>query len=132
MDSPVLPHLWATCGSCLNPVTAFVSPKKKVGSESFQGEQCKPQVCMDSNTNSKHMTEQIERDYTGRANNGQYTRAIVGNATPTTVANASYENISATSAFNLTDRLPIFSYLVNSNRIRWYRVIMHTFLLLER
>jgi len=90
---------------------------------------------MDSNTHSKHMTEQIERDYTGRANNGQYTEAIVGNVasttstTPTTNAtNASYENISATSAFNLTDRLPIFSYLVNSNRIRWYRVIMHTFL----
>ncbi|HVB24580.1 MAG TPA: DUF2397 domain-containing protein [Ktedonobacteraceae bacterium] len=80
------------------------------------------------------MTEQIERDYTGRANNGQHTGAIVGNATPTTpttpttVANASYENISATSAFNLTERLPIFSYLVNSNRIRWYRVIMRTFL----
>lgn len=95
----------------------------------FTGEQCKPQVCMDINTNSKQMTEQIERDYTGRANNGQYTGAIVGNTTPTTpTANASYENISATSAFNLTERLPIFSYLVNSNRIRWYRVIMRTFL----
>src|SRR5437773_1648625 len=38
------------------------------------------------------------------------------------------EQATLTSAFNLTDRLPIFSYLVNSNRIRWYRVIMRTFL----
>jgi uncharacterized protein (TIGR02677 family) len=38
------------------------------------------------------------------------------------------EQAALTSAFNLTDRLPIFSYLVNSNRIRWYRVIMRTFL----
>src|SRR5437763_7860299 len=39
-----------------------------------------------------------------------------------------YEGIPPTSVFNLTDRLPIFSYLVNSNRIRWYRVIMRVFL----
>jgi uncharacterized protein (TIGR02677 family) len=39
-----------------------------------------------------------------------------------------YEGIPSTSIFNLTDRLPIFSYLVNSNRIRWYRVIMRVFL----
>src|SRR6266853_1265077 len=39
-----------------------------------------------------------------------------------------YEGIPPTSIFNLTDRLPIFSYLVNSNRIRWYRVIMRIFL----
>ncbi len=39
-----------------------------------------------------------------------------------------YESISSASIFNLTDRLPIFSYLVNSNRIRWYRVIMRVFL----
>src|SRR5438128_8744046 len=39
-----------------------------------------------------------------------------------------YEGIPPTSIFNLTDRLPIFSYLVNSNRIRWYRVIMRVFL----
>jgi uncharacterized protein (TIGR02677 family) len=38
------------------------------------------------------------------------------------------EGIPPTSIFNLTDRLPIFSYLVNSNRIRWYRVIMRVFL----
>jgi uncharacterized protein (TIGR02677 family) len=39
-----------------------------------------------------------------------------------------YEGIPPTSIFNLTDKLPIFSYLVNSNRIRWYRVIMRVFL----
>lgn len=35
---------------------------------------------------------------------------------------------STTSAFNLTDRVQVFSYLVSPNRTRWYRVIMHTFL----
>jgi uncharacterized protein (TIGR02677 family) len=38
------------------------------------------------------------------------------------------ESIAPSSAFNLTDRMQIFSYLVSSNRIRWYRVIMRTFL----
>src|SRR6266571_2937000 len=38
------------------------------------------------------------------------------------------EGIPSTTVFNLTDRLPIFSYLVSSNRVRWYRVIMHVFL----
>lgn len=42
--------------------------------------------------------------------------------------NAVNESIPASSAFNLTDRLPIFSYLVTTNRARWYRVIMRTFL----
>ncbi|GAC1565333.1 MAG: hypothetical protein NVS3B14_02670 [Ktedonobacteraceae bacterium] len=37
------------------------------------------------------------------------------------------EPISTTAVFQLTDRLPIFSYLVSSNRIRWYRVIMRYF-----
>ncbi len=37
------------------------------------------------------------------------------------------ERLSTASVFNLIDRLPIFSYLVNSNRIRWYRVIMRFF-----
>src|SRR6266567_3551140 len=46
--------------------------------------------------------------------------------TPETITNS--EAISSASAFNLTDRLAIFSYLVNSNRIRWYRVIMRIFL----
>jgi uncharacterized protein (TIGR02677 family) len=43
-------------------------------------------------------------------------------------SHAVYESIPSASIFNLTDRLPIFSYLVNSNRIRWYRVIMRIFL----
>ena len=34
----------------------------------------------------------------------------------------------SSGVFNLTDRLQIFSYLVNSNRVRWYRVIMRLFL----
>jgi hypothetical protein len=38
------------------------------------------------------------------------------------------EGLSTSPAFNITDRLPIFSYLVSSNRIRWYRTIMRTFL----
>jgi uncharacterized protein (TIGR02677 family) len=38
------------------------------------------------------------------------------------------ESIISSSAFNLTDRLQIFSYLVSSNRVRWYRVIMRIFL----
>src|SRR5256885_7860313 len=42
------------------------------------------------------------------------------------------ERLSAPSVFNITDRLPIFSYLVNSNRIRWYRVIMRYFLQCHR
>ncbi len=41
---------------------------------------------------------------------------------------STYESFSTSSIFNFTDRLPIFSYLVNSNRIRWYRVIMRYFL----
>ena len=32
------------------------------------------------------------------------------------------------TVFNLTDRLPVFSYLVTTNRTRWYRVIMRHFL----
>src|SRR6266581_1993422 len=45
---------------------------------------------------------------------------------------ATPESISSTSVFNFTDRLPIFSYLVSSNRIRWYRVIMRFFLQCHR
>src|SRR5260221_463607 len=44
---------------------------------------------------------------------------------PDNPATATAERLS--SVFNLTDRLAIFSYLVNSNRIRWYRVIMRFF-----
>ncbi|HCF86337.1 MAG TPA: hypothetical protein DEV72_14175, partial [Ktedonobacter sp.] len=34
---------------------------------------------------------------------------------------ADSERFTSPSIFTMTDRLPIFSYLVNSNRIRWYR-----------
>ena len=44
----------------------------------------------------------------------------------------SEDRLSSPTAFNLTDRLAIFSYLVNSNRIRWYRVIMRFFLQCHR
>ena len=37
-------------------------------------------------------------------------------------------NESTISAFNLTDRVPTFSYLVSPNRTRWYRTIMRAFL----
>jgi uncharacterized protein (TIGR02677 family) len=37
------------------------------------------------------------------------------------------ETVVSTAVFNLTDRLPIFSYLVTPNRVHWYRVIMRTF-----
>ena len=45
---------------------------------------------------------------------------------------ATSESLLSPSVFNVTDRLPIFSYLVNSNRIRWYRVIMRYFLQCHR
>ena len=89
---------------------------------------------MDSNTNTKNMTEQVEREQSVRPYNGNGQHSGVNAANNANVAydasgtNVAYENVSATSAFNLTERLPIFSYLVNSNRIRWYRVIMRTFL----
>ena len=38
------------------------------------------------------------------------------------------DSFPLSSIFNLTDRLQIFSYLVSSNRVRWYRVIMRLFL----
>src|SRR5438874_7358150 len=61
-------------------------------------------------------TELIDQQSLVSSGNGQNSQM-----TPTVGA---YEDIPPTSVFNLTDRLPIFSYLVNSNRIRWYRVIM--------
>ena len=45
----------------------------------------------------------------------------------TEVHAAPAEQLSSSVVFNLTDRLAIFSYLVTSNRVRWYRVIMRTF-----
>lgn len=53
---------------------------------------------------------------------------LVSQAMPATATIAASEHISSSSAFYLTDRLPIFSYLVTSNRVRWYRIIMRTFL----
>ncbi|GAC1430968.1 MAG: TIGR02677 family protein [Ktedonobacteraceae bacterium] len=50
--------------------------------------------------------------------NGQGISASVGMDT----------SLPSSSIFNLTDRLQIFSYLVSSNRVRWYRVIMRLFL----
>jgi hypothetical protein len=40
--------------------------------------------------------------------------------------------ISSPSAFNLTGRIPIFSYLTMSDRVGWYRTIMHFFLQCHR
>src|SRR5438874_3207562 len=71
---------------------------------------------MDLNNSDKHTTN---IDLLNRDNE---TGAMQGAGAPL------QENIASTSAFNLTDRLQIFTYLVNSNRIRWYRVIMRVFL----
>src|SRR5712692_10301459 len=70
---------------------------------------------MDLNNSDKHTTniDLLDRD--------NVTAAMQIAGTPL------QEGIASTSAFNLTDRLQIFSYLVNSNRIRWYRVIMRVF-----
>src|SRR5260370_27615438 len=65
-------------------------------------------------------TELIDQKPLLSSGNGQ-----ISQMTSTVCTN---EGISPTSIFNLTDRLPIFIYLVNSNRIRWYRVIMRVFL----
>jgi uncharacterized protein (TIGR02677 family) len=73
-----------------------------------------------SDQHNGNNTELIDRDSLVGSHNGQ-------NGHMATTAGA-YEGIPPTSIFNLTDRLPIFSYLVNSNRIRWYRVIMRVFL----
>src|SRR5712692_8190649 len=70
---------------------------------------------MDNTTRSE--IDLTDRDHALNSHNGH---------TPETSTNS--EAISSASAFNLTDRLAIFSYLVNSNRIRWYRVIMRYFL----
>jgi uncharacterized protein (TIGR02677 family) len=71
---------------------------------------------MDLNNSDKHTTN---IDLLNRDNE---TAAVQGAGAPL------QESIASTSAFNLTDRLQIFTYLVNSNRIRWYRVIMRVFL----
>lgn len=58
---------------------------------------------------------------------GQTVQVVVDDSRATSTGTVS-ERISSSSPFNLTDRLQIFSYLVNSNRVRWYRVIMRVFL----
>jgi uncharacterized protein (TIGR02677 family) len=42
--------------------------------------------------------------------------------------NTTIETTNKQSAFQMTERLPIFSYLVTSNRVSWYRAIMQIFL----
>jgi uncharacterized protein (TIGR02677 family) len=69
------------------------------------------------NGNNTELIDQHPLVSSGNDQNSQMTSTV-----------GTYEGIPPTSIFNLTDRLPIFSYLVNSNRIRWYRVIMRVFL----
>jgi len=69
------------------------------------------------NGNNTELIDQQPLVSSGNGQNSQMTSTV-----------GTYEGIPPTSIFNLTDRLPIFSYLVNSNRIRWYRVIMRIFL----
>src|SRR2546428_4731051 len=70
-----------------------------------------------SNGNNTKLIDQQSLVSLPNAQNSQMTSTV-----------GAYEDIPPTSVFNLTDRLPIFSYLVNSNRIRWYRIIMRVFL----
>jgi uncharacterized protein (TIGR02677 family) len=79
--------------------------------------------------------DEIKQEFDNNGNghhhvNGNY--ALLSPETQFTGIAISAEPLSSPSAFNLTDRLPIFSYLVNSNRIRWYRVIMRFFLQCHR
>ncbi len=73
--------------------------------------------------------------------NGQNTTLVVGHngtsqnghaTNAPTAINTSVgivaDRIPSSNVFNLTDRLQIFTYLVSSNRVRWYRVIMRLFL----
>ncbi len=68
-----------------------------------------------------NITNSLERDKMVNSHNGHSAETEVAS-----------EEASSSSIFNLTDRLQIFSYLVNSNRIRWYRVIMRYFLQCHR
>src|SRR6266566_7033923 len=73
-----------------------------------------------SNQHNGSNTELIDQQSlvsSGNSQNSQMTSTV-----------GAYEDIPPTSIFNLTDQLRIFTYLVNSNRIRWYRVIMRVFL----
>src|SRR2546425_9611618 len=71
----------------------------------------------DASNNSINITSTIDQNNLVGSSNGQNSGTL-----------AASEDISSASVFNLTDRLQIFSYLVTSNRVRWYRVIMRFFL----
>src|SRR6266567_4337428 len=73
-----------------------------------------------SHQSNGNNTELIDQQSLVSSSNGQNSQMM------STVG--TYDGIPPTTIFNLTDRLPIFTYLVNSNRIRWYRVIMRVFL----
>src|SRR5438105_2033571 len=75
----------------------------------------------DASNNSISITSPIDQSNLVSSSNGQ-------NPDTSTVS----EDITSSSIFNLTDRLQIFSYLVTSNRVRWYRVIMRFFLQCHR
>src|SRR6266516_2182687 len=75
----------------------------------------------DASNNSISITSPIDQSNLVSSSNGQ-------NPDTSTVP----EDITSSSIFNLTDRLQIFSYLVPSNRVRWYRVIMRFFLQCHR
>src|SRR3984893_13613165 len=75
----------------------------------------------DASNNSISITSPIDQSNLVSSSNGQ-------NPDTSTVP----EDITSPSIFNLTDRLQIFSYLVTSNRVRWYRVIMRFFLQCHR
>src|SRR5947208_10909306 len=75
----------------------------------------------DASNNSSSITSPIDQSNLVSSSNGQ-------NPDTSTVP----EDITSASVFNLTDRLQIFSYLVTSNRVRWYRVIMRFFLQCHR
>src|SRR5579859_5834183 len=59
--------------------------------------------------------------------NGNQDQAFDLPATRMADAGGMLEAVTPSTVFQLTDRLPIFSYLIASNRIRWYRVIMRFF-----
>ncbi|MDQ2903946.1 MAG: DUF2397 domain-containing protein [Chloroflexota bacterium] len=55
-------------------------------------------------------------------------REVIERENGATRADASSEGSSSVSAFNLTGRIQLFSYLVASDRVGWYRTIMRAFL----
>src|SRR5438045_9013330 len=75
----------------------------------------------EASNNSINITSTIDQNNLVGSSNGQNSGTL-----------AASEDITSSSIFNLTDRLQIFSYLVTSNRVRWYRVIMRFFLQCHR